>query len=206
MQASGRMFERIGGWLAAYLSHPIRGFAPLATYSAAQLRASLEPADVLLVEGNLRISTAIKYLTQSTWSHAALYVGPQPIQPPSDDPPVSSRPRSDRGRSCRRLASMPIFTPLLSRNRVARRGSQTPRRPCTVAARPRLRPDECVRPGALSAADAAGSDLLAAPHARVGQRRTDSGDLFHPHRASLPERGLSHSANTTTGAPPRPAA
>ena len=88
MQASGKMFERIGGWLAAYLSHPIRGFAPLATYSAAQLRASLEPADVLLVEGNLRISTAIKYLTQSTWSHAALYVGPQPGQPPSNDPPV----------------------------------------------------------------------------------------------------------------------
>lgn len=29
----------------------------------------------MLVEGNTRISTAIKYLTQSTWSHAALYVG-----------------------------------------------------------------------------------------------------------------------------------
>lgn len=36
---------------------------------------SLEPADVLLVEGNSQIATAIKYLTQSTWSHAALYVG-----------------------------------------------------------------------------------------------------------------------------------
>jgi hypothetical protein len=33
---------------------------------------------VLLVEGNSSISTAIKYLTQSTWSHAALYVGPRP--------------------------------------------------------------------------------------------------------------------------------
>jgi hypothetical protein len=31
---------------------------------------------VLLVEGNSRVATAIKYLTQSTWSHAALYVGP----------------------------------------------------------------------------------------------------------------------------------
>jgi hypothetical protein len=31
---------------------------------------------VLLVEGNNRISGIIKYLTQSTWSHAALYVGP----------------------------------------------------------------------------------------------------------------------------------
>ena len=35
----------------------------------------LQPGDVLLVEGNTRISSAIKYLTQSTWSHAALYIG-----------------------------------------------------------------------------------------------------------------------------------
>jgi hypothetical protein len=33
------------------------------------------PGDVLLVEGNRRVSTTTKYLTQSTWSHAALYVG-----------------------------------------------------------------------------------------------------------------------------------
>ena len=31
-----------------------------------------------LVEGNTRISTAIKYLTQSTWSHAALFIGDAP--------------------------------------------------------------------------------------------------------------------------------
>jgi hypothetical protein len=39
------------------------------------LRATLEPGDVLLVEGNTRVSTAIKYLTQSTWSHAMFYIG-----------------------------------------------------------------------------------------------------------------------------------
>ncbi len=40
------------------------------------LRKDMQPGDVLLVEGNNRISGIIKYLTQSTWSHAALYVGP----------------------------------------------------------------------------------------------------------------------------------
>jgi hypothetical protein len=40
------------------------------------LQASIKPGDVILVEGDTRISTAIKYLTQSTWSHAALYLGP----------------------------------------------------------------------------------------------------------------------------------
>lgn len=39
------------------------------------LRRVARPADVLLVDGRRRISTAIKYLTQSTWSHAALCVG-----------------------------------------------------------------------------------------------------------------------------------
>jgi cell wall-associated NlpC family hydrolase len=39
--------------------------------------AVLQPGDVLLVEGNLRISSLIKYITQSTWSHVAMYVGPQ---------------------------------------------------------------------------------------------------------------------------------
>jgi hypothetical protein len=40
------------------------------------LRDTLRPGDVLLVEGKGRISTGIKYLTQSTWSHSALCVGP----------------------------------------------------------------------------------------------------------------------------------
>ena len=39
------------------------------------LERVLMPGDVLLVEGNQKISGGIKYLTQSTWSHAALYVG-----------------------------------------------------------------------------------------------------------------------------------
>lgn len=48
------------------------------SYSASDaqmLDRHLQPCDILLIEGNRRISTAIKYLTQSTWSHAAMYVG-----------------------------------------------------------------------------------------------------------------------------------
>ena len=43
----------------------------------ASLSRCLQPADVLLVEGDTRFSAAVKYLTQSTWSHAALFVGRQ---------------------------------------------------------------------------------------------------------------------------------
>jgi hypothetical protein len=60
-----------GRWLANYLSKEIeiKGTAPPS--NPLHLQASLRPGDVLLVEGNTRLSTAIKYLSQSTWSHAA---------------------------------------------------------------------------------------------------------------------------------------
>ncbi len=65
--------EWIGQRLARYLSRPRDiGFHP-ATSPAGLVEAALRPGDVLLVEGTSRLSSAIKYLTQSTWSHAALY-------------------------------------------------------------------------------------------------------------------------------------
>lgn len=71
----GTTLRWFGGRLARYLAAPvhIHGTGP-ATRSD-RLLACLRPADVLLVEGNSRVSAAIKYLTQSTWSHAALYIG-----------------------------------------------------------------------------------------------------------------------------------
>lgn len=62
--------------LAAYLSKQVtRHSVRTSTWEA--LQKSLQPGDVVLVEGNARISAAIKFLTQSTWSHAALYLGPE---------------------------------------------------------------------------------------------------------------------------------
>ncbi|MCK2182529.1 YiiX/YebB-like N1pC/P60 family cysteine hydrolase [Halomonas getboli] len=65
----------IGDWLSRYLTRPRPGLKTLEPVDIERLAACLRPGDVLVVEGNTRISTAIKYLTQSTWSHAALYVG-----------------------------------------------------------------------------------------------------------------------------------
>jgi hypothetical protein len=39
------------------------------------LKRHIRKGDVLLVEGDQRVSEVIKYLTQSIWSHAALYIG-----------------------------------------------------------------------------------------------------------------------------------
>ena len=70
------VLDRIGQLLARYLEKPVQGYEPFTPTDADALRAALQPGDVLLVEGNNHISGVIKYLTQSTWSHAALYVGP----------------------------------------------------------------------------------------------------------------------------------
>ncbi|HZD92152.1 MAG TPA: YiiX/YebB-like N1pC/P60 family cysteine hydrolase [Pseudolabrys sp.] len=72
----GWMAERVGRVLARYLDEPVRGYQPFTPTASDVLRAMLKPGDVLLVEGTNHISGVIKYLTQSTWSHAALYVGP----------------------------------------------------------------------------------------------------------------------------------
>ena len=66
--------EMIGQGLARYLAAPSKGEVRPATCRPELLVATLRKGDVLLVEGSNRISTAVKYLTQSTWSHAALCV------------------------------------------------------------------------------------------------------------------------------------
>jgi hypothetical protein len=71
----GTVSRWIGRGVTAYLSKPTRDVSHSLPSPPEKLAQILKPCDVLLVEGASRFSTAIKYLTQSTWSHAALYVG-----------------------------------------------------------------------------------------------------------------------------------
>ncbi len=70
----------IGRRLSQYLTAPVHSHGTATPVDPERLLACLQPGDVLLVEGQARVSVAIKYLTQSTWSHAALYAGPLPQQ------------------------------------------------------------------------------------------------------------------------------
>src|SRR6201982_3176296 len=72
----GLMLDTVGKILARYLLKEEPGYEPFMPSDPDRLRNLLQPGDVILVEGNNRIAGIIKYLTQSTWSHAALYVGP----------------------------------------------------------------------------------------------------------------------------------
>src|SRR5690242_5606110 len=70
-----RIKEYISGAILRYLSKPTVRYAPFFAPDPEVFRRALEPGDILLIEGNTRLSAIIKFLTQSTWSHAALYVG-----------------------------------------------------------------------------------------------------------------------------------
>jgi len=72
----GVVFDAIGKVIANYLQKEEPGYEPFTPSDPDHLRGLMQPGDVLLVEGNSRIAGIIKYLTQSTWSHACLYVGP----------------------------------------------------------------------------------------------------------------------------------
>ncbi|MEZ5799458.1 MAG: YiiX/YebB-like N1pC/P60 family cysteine hydrolase [Nitratireductor sp.] len=70
-----KLLDRLGHRMARVLTKQVSGYNPYTPSDYDTLWATLEPGDVLLVEGNQFVSSTIKYLTNSTWSHAALYVG-----------------------------------------------------------------------------------------------------------------------------------
>jgi Permuted papain-like amidase enzyme, YaeF/YiiX, C92 family len=102
------MSNRLEAYLSAkilhFLSQPTGRYAPFFAPDPAVVRSAVQPGDVVLVEGNSRLSAIIKFLTQSTWSHAALYVGERPgDNAPSGEPNVLLEAEADTG-----VATVPL--------------------------------------------------------------------------------------------------
>ena len=85
MNVLDHVLDRIGARIANRLTTATSGYEPFTPSDPASLGRTLQPADVLLIEGNQKLASAIKYLTQSTWSHAALYVGDALKMSPTDN-------------------------------------------------------------------------------------------------------------------------
>jgi hypothetical protein len=76
MSVANHLLEWLGKFIARQVSKPTSGYTPYAAARPELVAMIIRPADVLLIEGRRsKISTAIQYLTRSTWSHSALYVG-----------------------------------------------------------------------------------------------------------------------------------
>ena len=76
MSVTTSLFDWIGERVARRLIRATSGYEPYAAARPELVAMTIRPADVLLIEGaRSKVNSAIRYLTQSTWSHAALYVG-----------------------------------------------------------------------------------------------------------------------------------
>ncbi len=72
------LMKRFIGWLWTHLIGGLTkesevALTPLCDFS--RMLYELRPGDVLLVEGRSRVSDVIKMITQSSWTHSAIYVG-----------------------------------------------------------------------------------------------------------------------------------
>ncbi len=69
------LLKKLISFSTGLLTKPIARYNLAIPNDMAQLRRYIRKGDVLLVEGNERVSEVIKYLSQSSWSHSAIYVG-----------------------------------------------------------------------------------------------------------------------------------
>lgn len=67
--------DRLANWVVRYLTEELPGRARRVPLDMDRFKAALRPGDVVLVEGRARISRIIMTLSQSSWSHAVLYLG-----------------------------------------------------------------------------------------------------------------------------------
>ena len=88
----------ISARILRFLMQPTARYAPFFAPDPDMIVKALQPGDVILIEGNTRLSAIIKFLTQSTWSHAALYVGERPGDTaPNGEPNVLLEAEADTG-------------------------------------------------------------------------------------------------------------
>ncbi|GLH70868.1 hypothetical protein GETHPA_24010 [Geothrix rubra] len=69
------LHDALARGLVRYLTTEVPATQRRVPNDGERLQAEVRPGDVLLVEGRTRISRVIQVLTQSSWSHAAMYLG-----------------------------------------------------------------------------------------------------------------------------------
>ena len=67
--------RRVVATMTGLLTKPLQTYEQRIPNSLPSLKQHVRVGDVVLVEGDQRISQVIRYLTQSSWSHSALYIG-----------------------------------------------------------------------------------------------------------------------------------
>ena len=65
----------LAGWFVRQLTRPRREYRRFVFNDPERLKSRIRPGDVVLIDGDQRVSQVVKYLTMSSWSHTAIYIG-----------------------------------------------------------------------------------------------------------------------------------
>jgi len=90
----------LANWFVHLITQPRSHYQRFVFNDPEKLKATAVAGDVILVDGDQRVSQAVKYLTQSTWSHSALFVGDALLR---GDPEIARQTRRRFGREARYL-------------------------------------------------------------------------------------------------------
>jgi hypothetical protein len=75
--------QAFGEWLVGRITRPRAEYRRYVFNDPQKLKSRIRPGDVVLVDGDQRVSQVVKYLTMSPWSHSAIYVGSRFLRDPS---------------------------------------------------------------------------------------------------------------------------
>ncbi|MGB5987691.1 MAG: YiiX/YebB-like N1pC/P60 family cysteine hydrolase [Desulfobacterales bacterium] len=100
MSAPPKLTQGLERRVLRHLERPNRRYRRYAFNNMTRLFETIQPGDVLLVEGNSEISRWIKLFSNSQWSHVAYYVGDALISP---EHPVAKATRQRHAEGASRL-------------------------------------------------------------------------------------------------------
>ena len=97
MRSPKRVFT---DWMIAELTRPRRSYHRYGINDLVLLKKHIRKADVVLIDGDQRVSQAIKTLTTSSWSHNCVYIGDEIIR---KNHPLRAEVEERYGREARHL-------------------------------------------------------------------------------------------------------
>src|SRR2546430_16527728 len=83
--------QLLGRWFVRLITQTRRNYQRFVFNDPEKLKATIAAGDVLLVDGDQRVSQAVKYLTQATWSPSALFIGDALLRRDPDMAPQARR-------------------------------------------------------------------------------------------------------------------
>ena len=75
--------QALAEWVVTRITRPRQEYRRYVFNDPEKLKSRIRPGDVVLVDGDQRVSQVVKYLTMSPWSHSAIFVGSRFLRDPA---------------------------------------------------------------------------------------------------------------------------